>query len=111
MSCWGPPVALGPRVVRDLAARGLPVRAVTRGGTADVPDGVERVAADLGTTAGVRRACEGAAVVYHCAQPGCTKWPELFPPMTQAILDGASAAGAKLVFADGVHVYGLPTAR
>ena len=98
----------GSAVVRDLAARGLPVRAVTRGGAADVPDGVEQVAADLGTTAGARRACEGAAVVYHCAQPGYTKWPELFPPMTRAILDGASAAGAKLVFADGLYVYGPP---
>jgi nucleoside-diphosphate-sugar epimerase len=98
----------GSAVVRDLAARGLPVRAVTRGGTADVPDGVEQVAADIGTTEGARRACEGAAVVYHCAQPGYTKWPELFPPMTQAILDGASAAGAKLVFADGLYVYGPP---
>jgi nucleoside-diphosphate-sugar epimerase len=98
----------GSAVVRDLTARGLPVRAVTRGGTADVPDGVEQVAADIGTTEGARRACEGAAVVYHCAQPGYTKWPELFPPMTQAILDGASAAGAKLVFADGLYVYGPP---
>jgi nucleoside-diphosphate-sugar epimerase len=98
----------GSAVVRDLAARGLPVRAVTRGGTADVPDGVEQVAADVGTTEGARRACEGAAVVYHCAQPAYTKWPELFPPMTRAVLDGASAAGAKLVFADNLYVYGPP---
>ena len=84
------------------------MRAVTRGGTADVPDGVEQVAADVGTTEGARRACEGAAVVYHCAQPGYTKWPELFPPMTRAVLDGASAAGAKLVFADNLYVYGPP---
>jgi nucleoside-diphosphate-sugar epimerase len=39
----------GSAVVRDLAARGLPVRAVTRGGTADIPDGVEQVAADIAT--------------------------------------------------------------
>jgi nucleoside-diphosphate-sugar epimerase len=98
----------GSAVVRDLVARGLPVRAVTRGGTADVPDGVEQVAADIATTEGARRACEGAAVVYHCAQPGYTKWPELFPPLTEAVLEGASAAGAKLVFADNLYVYGPP---
>jgi nucleoside-diphosphate-sugar epimerase len=98
----------GSAVVRDLAARGLRVRAVTRGGTADVPDGVEQVAADVGTTEGARRACEGATVVYHCAQPGYTKWPELFPPLTQAVLDGAAAAGAKLVFPDNLYVYGPP---
>jgi nucleoside-diphosphate-sugar epimerase len=54
------------------------------------------------------RAREGATVVYHCAQPGYTKWPELFPPLTQAVLDGAAAAGAKLVFADNLYVYGPP---
>jgi nucleoside-diphosphate-sugar epimerase len=98
----------GSAVVRELAARGSSVRAVTRGGAADAPEGVEQVAADLGTTEGARRACEGAAVVYHCAQPGYTKWPELFPPMTRAVIDGAAAAGAKLVFADNLYVYGPP---
>ena len=98
----------GSAVVRELAARGLRVRAVTRGGTTDTPEGVEQVAADVGTAEGARRACEGAAVVYHCAQPGYTKWPELFPPMTRAVIDGAAAAGAKLVFADNLYAYGPP---
>ena len=73
-----------------------------------MPEGVEQVAADVGTADGARQACEGAAVVYHCAQPPYTKWPELFPPMTAAIIDGAAAAGAKLVFADNLYVYGPP---
>jgi nucleoside-diphosphate-sugar epimerase len=98
----------GSAVVRELAARGLRVRAVTRSGAADAPEGVEQLAADVGTAEGAGRACEGAAVVYHCAQPPYTKWPELFPPMTQAILDGAAAAGAKLVFADNLYLYGPP---
>ena len=98
----------GSAVVHELAARGSSVRAVTRGGMADAPEGVEQVAADVGTTEGARRACEGAAVVYHCAQPGYTQWPELFPPMTQAVIDGAAAAGAKLVFADNLYAYGPP---
>jgi nucleoside-diphosphate-sugar epimerase len=95
-------------VVRELAARGLPVRAVTRRGASEATEGVEQLAADVGTADGARRACEGAAVVYHCAQPTYTKWPELFPPMTQAVIDGAAAAGAKLVFADNLYVYGPP---
>lgn len=98
----------GSAVVRELAARGLRVRAVTRRAAADAPEGVRQVAADVGTTEGARRACEGAAVVYHCAQPPYTKWPELFPPMTGAIVDGAAAAGAKLVFADNLYLYGPP---
>ena len=98
----------GSAIVRELAGRGRPVRAVTRSGKGDAPEGVEQVAADIGTEEGARQACDGAAVVYHCAQPPYTKWPELFPPMTRAVLDGAAAAGAKLVFADNLYVYGPP---
>jgi nucleoside-diphosphate-sugar epimerase len=96
----------GSAVVSELAGRGLRVRAVTRAGTRDVPEGVAQVAADVGTAAGAARACEGAAVVYHCAQPDYAKWPALFPPMTRAILDAAAKAGAKLVFADNLYAYG-----
>jgi nucleoside-diphosphate-sugar epimerase len=45
----------GSAVVRELAARGLRVRAVTRRGTGDVPEGVEQVATDVGTAGGARR--------------------------------------------------------
>jgi nucleoside-diphosphate-sugar epimerase len=98
----------GSAVVRELAGRDLRVRAVTRSGKADVPEGVERVAADAGTPEGARQACAGAAVVYHCAQPPYTKWAERFRPLTDAIVDGAAAAGAKLVFADNLYMYGPP---
>ena len=74
----------------------------------DVPDGVELVAVDVASADGARRACDGAAVVYHCAQPDYTKWAKLFPPLTEAVLDGAAAAGAKLVFADNLYMYGPP---
>ena len=110
----GPSVVLGAAggtgsaVVRELVARGVSVRAVTRSGGADVPKGVEQVAADVATAAGAQRACAGAAVVYHCAQPDYTRWAELFPPLTETVLDGAAAAGAKLVFADNLYMYGPP---
>jgi nucleoside-diphosphate-sugar epimerase len=98
----------GSAVVRELVARGLWVRAVTRSGAMDVPEGVEQVAADVATPDGARRACAGGAVVYHCAQPDYTKWAELFPPLTRAVLDGTAEAGAKLVFADNLYMYGPP---
>jgi hypothetical protein len=49
----------------------LGVRAVTRRAAADAREGVEQVAADVGTAEGARQGCAGAAVVYlyHCAQP------------------------------------------
>jgi len=30
----------------------------------------------------LRRALEGAAVVYRCAQPAYTRWPQEFPELT-----------------------------
>ena len=84
------------------------MRAVTRSGGTDVPEGVEQVAADVATPEGSRRACAGAAVVYHCAQPPYTEWVGSFPSLTRAVLEGAAEAGAKLVFADNLYVYGPP---
>jgi nucleoside-diphosphate-sugar epimerase len=97
---------IGGAVVRELARRGHRVRAVNRAGDADVPGGVERLAADVATGDGARAACDGAGVVYHCAQPPYTAWPTAFPPLTAAITDGAGAAGAKLVLADNLYAYG-----
>jgi nucleoside-diphosphate-sugar epimerase len=97
---------IGGAVVRELVGRGRRVRAVNRAANAHVPAGVERLAADLATAEGAKAAAAGAAVVYHCAQPPYTNWPAAFPPLTEAIVDGAAAAGAKLVLADNLYLYG-----
>jgi nucleoside-diphosphate-sugar epimerase len=96
----------GGALVRELARRGLRVRAVNRAGNATVPAGVERLAADVTTLEGAKAAAAGAAVVYHCAQPPYTDWPAAFPPLTEAVAEGAAAAGAKLVLADNLYLYG-----
>jgi nucleoside-diphosphate-sugar epimerase len=96
----------GGALVRELVRRRHRVRAVNRGGDAEVPAGVERLAADVATPDGAKAAADGAAVVYHCAQPPYTDWPVAFPPLTDAIVDGAAAAGAKLVLADNLYLYG-----
>src|SRR5215217_1495660 len=101
--------ATGGALVRELARRGRRVRAVNRAGDAAVPAGVERLAADVATRDGAKAACAGAAVVYHCAQPPYTDWPAAFPPLTDAIAEGAAAAGAKLVLADNLYLYGPHT--
>lgn len=97
---------LGLAVARHLAARGDRVRAAHRGGRADLPSGVEVVSANVAEVADAKRACEGAAVVYHCANPPYAKWPELHPPLMDAIIEGAAAAGARLVFGDNLYAYG-----
>ena len=97
---------IGNAVVNELAARGLPVRAVSRDGLARVPDGVETVTADLTAPDDASRACADAAVVYHCAQPRYNRWAEEFPALNAGIVAAAAGTGAKLVFADNLYMYG-----
>ncbi|MYS85537.1 NAD-dependent epimerase/dehydratase family protein [Embleya scabrispora] len=98
--------AVGGAVVDELVARGRRVRAVNRNGVPTAPDGVEVHRGDVTTADGAAAACAGGAVVYHCAAPAYTRWASEFPPMTDAIRRGAAAAGAKLVFADNLYMYG-----
>jgi len=96
----------GNAVARALAEQGHRVRGVNRRGDADLPETVERVAADVTRGEDLRRALEGAEVVYHCAQPEYTRWTEDFPPMNQAVVEATASAGARLVFADNLYMYG-----
>ena len=102
---------IGSALVEELVERGHRVRAVSRSGDTTGIEGVEGVNADVSTTEGVKVAVAGAAVVYHAAQPDYTKWPEEFPPMTDVVISGAENAGAKLVFADNLYMYGAGTTR
>jgi nucleoside-diphosphate-sugar epimerase len=96
----------GGALVRELAGGGLRVRAVSRTPAAELPGGVEQVAADAADPAQTRTACAGAAVVYHCVQPPYQRWAAQFPTLTQHIADAAAAAGARLVYADNLYAYG-----
>jgi hypothetical protein len=84
---------LGLAVARHLVARGFRVRAAVRGRRVDLPEGVEVVGADLAIEADVKRAREGAAVVYHCANPPYAKWSELHPPIMDAVIEGLLRLG------------------
>jgi len=95
----------GGAIVRALHDAGHRVRAVNRGGSARVPEGAERVAADIMTAEGARRAVDGAEVVYLAAQPPYRRWPEEFPTMLSTVL-GTLPDGAKLVMVDNLYAYG-----
>jgi nucleoside-diphosphate-sugar epimerase len=99
----------GGALVRELAARGQRVRAVSRKPAGALPEGVEQLAADAADPARMRAACQGAAVVYHCAQPPYERWVAQFPPLTASIAQAAAAAGARLVYADNLYAYGPVT--
>jgi nucleoside-diphosphate-sugar epimerase len=96
----------GGAVVRELAAGGLRVRAVSRRSVVNLPEGVEQVSADAADAAQAREACQGASVVFHCAQPPYQLWAAEFPVLTGNIADAAAAVGATLVFADNLYAYG-----
>jgi nucleoside-diphosphate-sugar epimerase len=97
---------VGKSVMTELLRRGKRVRMVNRSGKADVPAGVEMVAGNAADPAFTRQAAQGASVVYNCTNPPYTQWPELFPPLNTAVIEGAAANNAKLVVMENVYMYG-----
>lgn len=97
---------LGLAVARRLVSSGAEVRLVNRSGKADAPKGAEVMAADATDPTAAHRACEGAAVVYHCATAAYGRWAQFLPPLMTGIIEGAASAKAKLVYGDNLYAYG-----
>ena len=97
---------VGRALVGALHARGTRVRVVTRSGRAQVPAGVDTIAADISDADAARRACAGAGLIYGCVGLGYTHWPTQWPQMMAGMLAGAEAAGARFVFMDNLYMYG-----
>jgi nucleoside-diphosphate-sugar epimerase len=98
----------GSALVRELASRGTPVRAVSRSGAGPSLPGVTLVRADVADAAALRDACRGAAIVYHCVNVPYQLWAQRLVPIAEAIIAAAGAAGAKLVVMDNLYMYGRP---
>lgn len=98
---------LGRAVVNELVRRGQAVRVVSRSGQMpEAPQGVELVAGDLYNPAVVCELTQGAAVAYQCAQPHYYEWPQKFPPLQAAIIEGLTSSGVKLVIGENLYMYG-----
>ncbi|MCL1602195.1 MAG: NAD-dependent epimerase/dehydratase family protein [Actinomycetia bacterium] len=97
--------AIGMALIEELHASGKHVRAVNRSGSGDVPNGVNVLGGDATSSEFTRAACADASAVYFCLNPPYTSWPELFPPLQAAVIDGAASAGAKLVVAENLYMY------
>jgi nucleoside-diphosphate-sugar epimerase len=98
---------LGRSVVDELVRRGQAVRVVSRSGQMEAaPQGVELIAGDLYDPAVVRQVTQDAAVAYQCAQPAYHEWPQKFPPLQAAIIEGLAGAGVKLVIGENTYMYG-----
>ena len=98
--------SIGRALVRELLARGRKVRAVNRRGVKLYHDNVESFKADVSVKDHAIAACKGASVVYHCAGAEYTKWGRQLPVLMKGIMEGAVSAGAKLVYADNLYMYG-----
>lgn len=98
---------LGLAVMRELRRRGRRVRMINRSSRvkfAKDPQ-TEVGGANAANPAQAREVCEGAATVYHCVGLPYPRWPE-FPAIAAGIVEGAAAAGAKLVYGDNLYMYG-----
>lgn len=95
----------GRAIVDELVRQGRDVRAVVRSGR-DLPSGIPTVAADLYNPEQASRAIAGASVVYHAAQPAYDKWDGNFARLNDSVARAAGAAGARIVFADNLYMYG-----
>jgi 2-alkyl-3-oxoalkanoate reductase len=108
---------LGSHIVEQLRAAGAPVRALVRPGrdTSFLREqGAEIVEGDLRDTAAVRRAIDGAALVYHCAAKVSDwgSWAEFEAETvacTRNLVDACRAAQVpRLLHVSSVSVYGTP---
>jgi nucleoside-diphosphate-sugar epimerase len=103
---FGASGAIGNAVIRELAKQGRRVRGVNRSGVADVPSTVEMVTGDASVPSSACAACQGASIVYNCANAPYTDWPRRFPPIMSGLIEGAASANARLIFADNLYMYG-----
>lgn len=99
---------VGLAIMDELLAKGKRVRMVNLRGQTSLPEDVELMSGNAIEADFSTRACEGASVVYQALNAPYTQWSRLFPPLQQGVIQGAAAAGAKLVTLENVYMYGKP---
>ncbi len=100
---------LGLWTARHLLAAGKQVRMVNRRGRIpSMPAEVEAVTGDAFNPKDVARLSAGAHAVYQCAQPAYFEWQKFFPALQEAMIQGVSENGGRLVVAENLYQYGEP---
>lgn len=97
---------IGTAVAHLLAERGDRVRMITRSGGGPDHPLIERVAADASDARRLTALSAGAETVYNCANPKYTEWERRWPPMNDAMIAAAKAAGAVYVITGNLYGYG-----
>ena len=97
---------VGRHVVAHLVELGHEVVAVNRSGTGDFP-GAEVVGGDVTNDVFAKDVTRDATTVYFCLNASnYHRWPQEFPPLQDAVVDAACAAGARLVALENLYGYG-----
>lgn len=102
---FGASGGIGNAIIRSLIRKGKTVRGINRTGIADVPEGVQVLAADLLDIDKALRAVEGATHIYNCVNVPYTSWHE-FPKITSAFIDLLRRTGARGIVVDNLYMYG-----
>ncbi|MGM0385433.1 MAG: NAD-dependent epimerase/dehydratase family protein [Actinomycetota bacterium] len=90
-----------------LAARGDDVVLASRSGAGPAIDGVRRLAVDAADPVALTAAADGADAIHNCVNPpDYAKWPELWPPISRALLTAAERSGAVLATVSNLYAYG-----
>ena len=96
---------IGTHLARTLVARGHAVRTVARGEGAPM-EGVTRLRGSIADADVARRAGEGAAVIYDCANPPYDRWDAELAPIVEGCITAAKVSGARLVQLDNLYGFG-----
>ena len=102
---FGATGALGSAIVHNLTAAGKPMLAVVRGeekAQRVLPEETEFSVADALDADHVQYLCDGATAIYNCVHVRGDQWFTL----TENLIAGAKASGARLVFPSNIHGYG-----
>lgn len=98
---------LGRYTAESLLKKGCRVRMISRKGTmTDPPGGAELVAADIMNKDEIVPLTDGAESIYQCAQPAYHHWAQEFPALQNSVIEAAANAGAKLIAAENLYMYG-----
>ena len=97
--------AVAMEVIKELQARNLPIRAVSRKPKAK---GVECVSADLLKKDETIRAVEGSAYVYLCVglPYSAEIWERDWEIVLTNVIDACEQTDARLIFLDNIYMYG-----
>jgi nucleoside-diphosphate-sugar epimerase len=103
--------AVGMAVAEALARRGESVRVVNRSGLREPVAGVQSVTGDVTDPSFAASSTRGARIVYQALNPPYHRWAQEFPGLQAAAIAAAQSAGARLVAADNVYMYGRANGR